>query len=37
MRLVNHASNLVHQIYLRERVDDVVKWMLLAFHISRTN
>lgn len=26
MRLVNHASDLVHQIYQREKVDDVVKW-----------
>lgn len=26
MRLVNHASELVHKIYQRERVEDVVKW-----------
>ena len=26
MRLVNHASELIHQIYQREKVDDVVKW-----------
>ena len=26
MRLVNHASELVHQIYQREKVDDVVQW-----------
>jgi integrase len=26
MRLVNHASELVHQIYQRERVDDVARW-----------
>ena len=26
MRLVNHASDLVHQIYQREKVEDVVKW-----------
>jgi integrase len=26
MRLVNHASELVHQIYQRERVDHVVRW-----------
>lgn len=26
MRLVNHASELVHQIYQRERVDDVAQW-----------
>ncbi|HRZ37773.1 MAG TPA: hypothetical protein P5534_15600, partial [Candidatus Paceibacterota bacterium] len=26
MRLVNHASELVHRVYQRERVEDVVKW-----------
>ena len=26
MRLVNHASDLVHQIYQHEKVEDVVKW-----------
>lgn len=26
MRLVNHSSALVHQIYRREKVEDVVKW-----------
>jgi integrase len=26
MRLVNHASQLVHQIYQREKVDDVMQW-----------
>ena len=26
MRLVNHASDLVHQIYQREKVEDIVKW-----------
>jgi hypothetical protein len=26
MRLVNHASELVHQIYQREKVDDVAQW-----------
>jgi integrase len=26
MRLVNHASELIHQIYQRERIEDVVKW-----------
>ena len=26
MRLVNHASDLVHQVYQREKVDDVVRW-----------
>jgi integrase len=26
MRLVNHASELIHKIYQRERAEDVVKW-----------
>jgi integrase len=26
MRLVNHASQLVHQIYQREKVEDVMRW-----------
>jgi len=26
MRLVNHSSGLIHQIYQRERVDDVAQW-----------
>lgn len=26
MRMVNHSSELVHQIYQRERVDDLVPW-----------
>jgi Phage integrase family len=26
MRLVNHSSELVHQIYQREKVDDVAQW-----------
>jgi hypothetical protein len=26
MRLVNHASALVHEIYQREKVDDVMQW-----------
>lgn len=26
MRMVNHASELVHQIYQREKVDDVAEW-----------
>jgi integrase len=26
MRLVNHSSELVHRIYQREKVEDVVKW-----------
>lgn len=26
MRLVNHASELVHRIYQRERVEDIIQW-----------
>jgi integrase len=26
MRLVNHSSDLVHQVYQREKVEDVVQW-----------
>ena len=26
MRLVNHASELIHKIYQREKVEDVEKW-----------
>src|SRR6185503_17132766 len=26
MRLVNHSSELIHQIYQREKVEDVLKW-----------
>jgi integrase len=26
MRLVNHSSELIHKIYQRERVEDVIKW-----------
>jgi hypothetical protein len=26
MRLVNHASELIHQIYQREKVEDVAQW-----------
>lgn len=26
MRLVNHASSLIHQVYQRERVEDVAQW-----------
>jgi hypothetical protein len=26
MRLVNHSSDLVHQIYQREKVEDVAQW-----------
>jgi hypothetical protein len=26
MRWVNHSSELVHQVYQREKVEDVKKW-----------
>jgi hypothetical protein len=26
MRLVNHSSDLIHQTYQREKVEDVVQW-----------
>jgi hypothetical protein len=26
MRLVNHASELIHKIYQREKVEDVAQW-----------
>ncbi len=26
MRLVNHSSDLIHQIYQREKVEDVAQW-----------
>ena len=26
MRLVNHSSELIHQIYQRERVEDIAQW-----------
>lgn len=26
MRLINHSSELVHQVYQRENVDDVAQW-----------
>ena len=26
MRLVNHSSELIHQIYQREKVEDVAQW-----------
>jgi len=26
MRLLNHSSELIHQIYQRERVEDVAPW-----------
>ena len=26
MRLVNHASELIHQVYQREKVNDVAQW-----------
>jgi hypothetical protein len=26
IRLVNHASELIHQVYQREKVEDVAQW-----------
>ncbi len=26
MRLVNHASELIHKVYQREKVEDVAQW-----------
>ena len=26
MRLVNHASDLIHQIYQREKIEDLLEW-----------
>jgi hypothetical protein len=26
MRLVNHSSELIHQVYRREKVEDVAQW-----------
>lgn len=26
MRLVNHASEMIHKIYQREKIEDVVEW-----------
>jgi hypothetical protein len=38
MRLVNHASALVHEIYQREKVDDVMQWRdAVKFPISKTS
>lgn len=37
MRLVNHASELVHQIYQRERVDDVAQWRDAVQFANLTN
>ena len=37
MRLVNHASALVHEVYQREKVDDVMQWRdAVKFPASRT-
>jgi integrase len=37
MRLVNHASALVHEIYQREKVEDVMQWRnAVQFPISKT-
>jgi integrase len=38
MRLVNHASALVHEIYQREKVDDVMQWRdAVKFPTSKTS
>jgi hypothetical protein len=26
VRLVNHAAELIHQVYQREKVEDVARW-----------
>jgi hypothetical protein len=26
MRLINHSSELIHQIYQRAKIEDVVQW-----------
>jgi integrase len=37
MRLVNHASELIHKIYQREKVDDVMPWCdAVKFPSART-
>jgi integrase len=37
MRLVNHASELVHEVYQREKVEDVMQWCdAVKFPISKT-
>ena len=37
MRLVNHASALVHEVYQREKVDDVMQWRdAIKFPTSKT-
>jgi hypothetical protein len=38
MRLVNHASALVHEVYQREKVDDVMQWRdAVKFPTSKTS
>jgi hypothetical protein len=38
MRLVNHASALVHEIYQREKVENVMQWRdAVQFPISKTS
>jgi len=38
MRLVNHASALVHEVYQREKVDDVMQWRdAVKFPISKNS
>jgi hypothetical protein len=37
-RLVNHASALVHEVYQREKVDDVMQWRdAVKFPITKTS
>ena len=37
MRLVNHSSDLVHQIYQREKVEDVERWRdVVSFPVGKT-
>jgi hypothetical protein len=39
LRLVNHASELFHQIYKREKVEDVAQWRdavkYLGYHMPQ--
>jgi hypothetical protein len=38
VRLVNHLSELIHQIYQRRRVDDVAQWRdTVKFPAAATN
>jgi hypothetical protein len=38
MRLVNHTSALVHEVYQREKLDDVMQWRnAVKFPIPKTS